>query len=135
MTRSDNPFGEMIDQAREMAKALNPGLDALAPGKLDTLWPTVPGDIMELWFGKAINRGGLDARTRLLLVLAGLTCQGAQADSAIRLATRHAVEAGATRQEIMETICQMSVFAGIPAMTRAMELVDDAIGEGEESPG
>jgi 4-carboxymuconolactone decarboxylase len=35
---------------------------------------------------------------------------------------RHALEAGAKKQEIVETIGQMSVFAGIPAMTRALEL-------------
>jgi 4-carboxymuconolactone decarboxylase len=47
---------------------------------------------------------------------------------------RHALEAGAKKQEIVETIGQMSVFAGIPAMTRALELaqeVMDAKGDDE----
>ncbi len=54
--------------------------------------------------GKGINPDGLDAKTRLLLTLQGLTIQGAQAEPQIRLTVRHAVEAGATTQEIAETI-------------------------------
>ncbi|TNF60852.1 MAG: carboxymuconolactone decarboxylase family protein, partial [Rhodobacteraceae bacterium] len=71
---------------------------------------------------------------RLLLTLAGLTMQGAQADVAVRQTVRHALEAGARKQEIIDTIGQMSVFAGIPAMTRALELARDAMGrdQGDE---
>jgi len=85
-------------------------------------------------FGNTVNKDGLDAKTRLLLTLAGLTMQGAQADTAVRQTVRHALEAGAKKQEIVETIGQMSVFAGIPAMTRALELaqeVMDAKGDDE----
>ena len=47
--------------------------------------------------GKTFNPDGLDAKTRLLLTLAGLTMQGAQAEPQIRLTVRHALEAGATK--------------------------------------
>ena len=47
----------------------------------------------------------------------------------MRQTVRHALEAGAKKQEIVETIGQMSVFAGIPAMTRALELAQEAMGE------
>ena len=39
----------------------------------------------------------------------------------------------ARKQEIVEAIGQMSVFAGIPAMTRAMELAREAMGENKDS--
>ena len=55
--------------------------------------------------------------------------QGAQADTALRQTVRHALEAGAREQEIVETIGQMSVFAGIPAMTRALELAQEVLAE------
>ena len=109
-------------QAAEMAKAFNPDLESFSPKGFEALWPTMPKEVMEMMFGNAVNKDGLDAKTRLLLTLAGLTMQGAQADTAVRQTVRHAVEAGARKQEIVETIGQMSVFAGIPAMTRAMEL-------------
>ena len=126
-----NPFEAMMAQAHEMAKAFNPALESFDTRAFEALWPTMPKEVMEFWFGNAVNKDGLDAKTRLLLTLAGLTMQGAQADAAVRQTVRHAVEAGAKKQEIVETIGQMSVFAGIPAMTRALELAKDAMAAGK----
>ena len=69
----------------------------------------------------------------LLLTLAGLTMQGAQNDMALRQTVRHAREAGATKQHIVETIGQMSVFAGLPAMTRALELAQSVLDEEKDT--
>jgi len=121
-----------MKQAQEMAKAFNPSLESFSPKGFENLWPTMPKEVMEMMFGQTLNKDGLDARTRLLLTLAGLICQGAQADSAVRQTVRHALEAGARKQEIVETIGQMSVFAGLPAMTRALELAQEVMGENEE---
>ncbi len=131
MSDISNPFEAMMAQAHEMAKTLNPALESFSPKGFEALWPTLPKEAMEMMFGNALNKDGLDAKTRLLLTLAGLTCQGAQADTAIRQTVRHALAAGAKSQEIVETIGQMSVFAGIPAMTRALELAQQVIGENE----
>ena len=122
-----NPFAEMMAQAQEMAKALNPALESFSPKGFEALWPTMPKEVMEMMFGNTVNKDGLDAKTRLLLTLAGLTMQGAQADTAVRQTVRHALAAGAKKQEIVETIGQMSVFAGIPAMTRAMDLAQEVM--------
>ncbi|MEL6684343.1 MAG: carboxymuconolactone decarboxylase family protein, partial [Pseudomonadota bacterium] len=37
------------------------------------------------------------------------------------------VEAGATKQEIAEVIAQMGMFAGVPAMTKSMELATEVL--------
>lgn len=122
MSDAKTPFELMMEQAQEMAKAFNPALESFNPKGFEALWPTMSKDMMEMTFGKGLSKDGLDAKTRLLLTLAGLTMQGAQADTQLRLTVRHAMEAGATKDEIAETIAQMSMFAGIPAMTRAMDL-------------
>ena len=111
-----------MKQAQDMAKAMNPALESFSPKGFEALWPTMPKEVMEMMFGNTVNEGGLDAKTRLLLTLAGLTMQGAQADVAVRQTVRHAIEAGATNQEIAETIGQMAMFAGLPATNRALEL-------------
>ena len=49
------------------------------------------------------------------------------------MTVRHLVEAGATKQEIVECIGQMSMFAGIPAMTRVMDLAQEVMADNEES--
>ncbi|WP_158968396.1 carboxymuconolactone decarboxylase family protein [Chachezhania sediminis] len=128
----NNPFEAMVRQAMDMAKTVNPALVSFSTKDFETLWPTMPKEMMEFWFGNAVNKDGLDARTRLLLTLAGLTMQGAQADTAIRQTVRHAIEAGARKQEIIETIGQMSVFAGVPAMTRALDLAREVLDKPEE---
>ncbi|MBR9842982.1 MAG: carboxymuconolactone decarboxylase family protein [Rhodobacteraceae bacterium] len=133
MNETTNPFEAMIAQYQEMAKALNPAMESFTPKGFETLWPTMPKDMMEMFFGKTLNKDGLDAKTRLLLTLGALTVLGAQAESQIRMTVRHLLEAGAKKQEIVETIGQMSMFAGIPAMTKAMELVQDVLDANEES--
>ncbi|WP_171210464.1 carboxymuconolactone decarboxylase family protein [Ruegeria sp. HKCCA5426] len=127
-----NPFELMMKQAQDMAKAMNPAMENFSPKGFEALWPTMPKEVMEMMFGNTVNTDGLDAKTRLLLTLAGLTCQGAQADSAVRQTVRHALEAGAKKQEIVETIGQMSVIAGIPAMTRALDLAQEAMGDNKD---
>jgi 4-carboxymuconolactone decarboxylase len=88
---------------------------------------------MEMSFGKGASKEGLDAKTRLLLTLAGLTMQGAQNETQIRMTVRHAVEAGATKDEVTESIAQMSMFAGLPAMTRAMEFANEVLQVSKEA--
>jgi len=129
MSDSKNPFEDMMRQAQEMAKAFNPALESYSPKGFETLWPTMPKDMMEMSFGKGLSEDGLDAKTRLLLTLAGLTMLGAQSDMQLRMTVRHALEAGATEDEIAETIAQMAMFAGIPSMTRAMDYAREVFEE------
>ncbi len=132
---SNNPFAAMFAQTQEMAKefakSVNPALGSFTPQGFENLWPTMPAEMMEALMGKQFNPDGLDAKTRLLLTLQALTIQGALAEPQIRLTVRHALKAGATKQEIAETIAQAAVFAGVPAMTKAMELAREAI-DGDE---
>jgi len=119
---TDNPFEAMMKMGQEMAKNLNPALESFTPKGFEDLFPTMPKDMMEQFMGKGASPEGLDAKTKLLLTLQGLTIMGAQAESQVRLTVRHAREAGATKQEIAETIAQAALFGGVPAMTKAMEL-------------
>ena len=133
MTDAKNPFEAMMRQAQEMAKSF-PAMDAFSPKGFEAMMGLMPKDMMETFFGNKLNPDGLDAKTRLLLTLAGLTMQGAQNDVAVRQTVRHAVEAGAHKQQIIETIGQMAAFAGIPAMTRAMQLAQEVLEENDEDP-
>jgi len=132
MSDSQNPFEMMMRQAQEMARAMNPALESFSPKGFEKLWPTMPKEFMEMSFGRGLSKEGLDAKTRLLLTLAGLTMLGAQSDTQIRLTVRHALEAGATKDEIAETIAQMAMFAGVPSMTRAMDFAREVMDEDDE---
>ena len=125
MSDATNPFAAMMAQMQEMAKTF-PAMEAFDIRKFEGMFPTMPKDVMEAMFGNAFNEGGLDARTRLVM-------QGAQNETAVRQTVRHAVEAGATDQHISETIAMMSMFAGIPATTKAMDLAQAVLKEDKKT--
>ena len=126
-------FSQMIASGQEMARTLNPGLENFDTRAFEKLVPTMPADMLEMWFGKTFNREGLDAKTRLLLTVGAITVQGALAEPQLRLTIRHALEAGATKREIAETIFQMSMFAGLPAMQKALEIAQSVYSEENEA--
>ncbi len=131
MTDPKNPFEQMMKMGQDWAKAVSPSMESFTPAGFEKMMPTMSADLMEQFMGKTYNPGGLDAKTRLLLTLTGLTIQGAQAEAQIRLTVRHLIEAGATQQEIAETIAQAAMFGGVPAMTKAMELATSVL-DGEK---
>ena len=126
-------FKAMVEQGQEMARAFNPALETFSVKGFETMFPTMSKDMMEMWFGKTFNREGLDAKTRLLVTVAALTVLGAHADAQLRLAIRHALEAGATKREIAEVIWQMSMFGGLPAMQKALEIAQSVFDDSKES--
>ncbi|PTQ72549.1 4-carboxymuconolactone decarboxylase [Celeribacter persicus] len=125
-------FGEMIAQGQKMATAFNPALENFQMPAFDKLFPTMGKEQMEMLWGNTFNKDGLDSKTRLLVVLAGLTAQGAQAEVPFKLTVRHALEAGATQKEIAEVIYQMSMLGGVPAMSKALELAQAVFSETQE---
>ena len=126
-------FQQMLQSGQEMARAFNPALEQIDTQAFEKLVPTMPADVLEMWFGKTFNREGLDSKTRLLLTIGAITVQGALAEPQLRLTIRQALEAGATKREIAETIYQMSMFAGLPAMQKALEIAARVYDEEDEA--
>ena len=112
-------FQQMMESGQEMVRAFNPALENMQVKGFEQFFPTMSKDMMEMWFGKTFNREGLDAKTRLLVTIAALT-------------VRHALEAGATQREIAEVIWQMSMFGGLPAMQKALEIAQSVFAEVQE---
>jgi len=135
MTDLTQMWAEMLEQGQKMAKAFNPALENFTPQDFHKLWPTLPKEFMDVMWGNTLNPGGLDAKTRLLVVLAGLTVMGAQAEPVFKSTVRHAIEAGATKQEIAEVIWQMSMLGGLPAMGRAMQMVEEVFADEKKETG
>ena len=104
-------FQQMLQSGQEMARAFNPALEKFDPRALEKMFPTMSADMMEMWFGRTFNREGLDAKTRLLLTIGALHGQ----------------------REIAETIWQMSMFGGLPAMQKALELAQSVFAEEDDA--
>ena len=125
-------FRQMMEQGQQMAKAFAPALEGIDVKGFEKLFPTMPREMLEAWFGKTFNPEGLDARTRLLVTIAALTVLGAQAEAQLRLTIRHALAAGASKREVAEVIWQMSMFGGLPAMQKALEIAQTVFAETKE---
>ena len=126
-------FQQMLLSGQEMARTFNPALEQVDTRAFEKLVPTMPADVLEMWFGRTFNREGLDAKTRLLLTIGAITVQGALAEPQLRMTIRQALEAGATKREIAETIYQMSMFAGLPAMQKALGIAASVYDEEDEA--
>lgn len=125
-------FEQMMEQGQQMVRSMNPALEHFQPAAFDFQWPTMPREMMEMFFGTTFNPDGLDAKTRMLTTLAGLVAQGSMAEAMVKSTVRHALEAGATQKEIAEVIYQMSMLGGLPAMNKALELAQAVFAEAEE---
>ena len=115
----------MMEQGQDMAKAFTSSFGAM---------PAMSKDMLETFFGKTYNPEGLDARTRFLVTIAALTVLGPMGEAQLTLAVKNALTAGATKREIAEVIWQMSMFGGMPAMQKALEIAKAVFAETEEKP-
>ncbi len=125
---------KMMEQGQEMAKAFSPSMTGVDPKAFEKLFPAMPKDMLEMFFGKTFNPDGLDARTRFLVTIAALTVLGPLGEPQMRVTVQNALAAGATQREIAEVIWQMSMFGGVPAMQKALEIAQAVFAETEEKP-
>ena len=127
-----NLFKTMMEQGQSMAKAFTSG--SVDPKAFEKLFPAMPKDMLETFFGKTFNPEGLDARTRFLVTIAALTVLGPVGEPQVRLTVQNALAAGATQREIAEVIWQMSLFGGLPATQKALEIAQSVFTETEGRP-
>ena len=125
-------FAAMMAQGQEMAKAFMPGFEGVDVKAFEKLFPAMPKELLEAWFGKTFNPEGLDARTRFLVAVAAQTVLGPVGEPQLKPTIRNALAAGATKREVAEVIWQMSMFGGLPAMQKALEIAQSVFAETEE---
>jgi 4-carboxymuconolactone decarboxylase len=79
--------------------------------------------VSEFVAGEVWSRPNLELKTRSLITVAALAALGRP--NALRLNIEMALNNGATRAEILETILQMAVYAGFPACWDALVIADE----------
>lgn len=73
--------------------------------------------------GEIWSRPHLDLKTRSLITVAGLTALGRP--NGLRLNIEMALNNGATRDEVVETLLQMAPYAGFPACWEGLLIADE----------
>ena len=126
-------FAQMLEQGQKMAASFVPGVDGMDANAFEKMFPAMPRDMLEAFFGKTFNPNGLDARTRFLVTIAALTVLGPVGEPQLRAAVQNGLQAGATKREIAEVIWQMSLFGGVPATQKALEVAQAVFAATEET--
>jgi 4-carboxymuconolactone decarboxylase len=110
-----------------MRAIFGPEIDSALQGLAATS-PDLARCLVEFPFGDIYPRPGLDVKTREMLTVAALTVLG-YPQPELREHIRGALNVGSTRDEILEIILQMAVYAGFPAALEAVKTAAAVFGE------
>ena len=81
---------------------------------LKDIAPELADWIINFSYGDVLSRTNLDLKSRQLATVAALTAMGT-ATPQLKVHIKGALNVGCSKQEIIEVILQMAVFAGFPA--------------------
>jgi 4-carboxymuconolactone decarboxylase len=96
-----------------------------AAAKWEKYDPRVAGWLVENLFGQVYGSGVLDLRTRCLCTITALIVQGNEGALANHM--RSAFHLGIKKEELVEVIAQMVWYAGMPAATKAINVLDQVV--------
>lgn len=99
---------------------------------LKDITPEFARYVIEFPFGDIYSRPGLDLKSREIAVVAALTALGNAAPQ-LKVHIHAALNVGLTRQEVIEVIMQMAVYAGFPAALNGLFAAKDVFKERDES--
>ncbi len=96
--------------------------------RLDLVAPDLKRWIIEFAFGEVYCRPGLEIKLRQVATVAALVALRHGGDE-LKSHIRAALQAGCSRQEVMEVIMQMALYAGFPAAIGAVADAGEAFAE------
>ncbi len=102
------------ERGRAIMEQLEAGSAERVTTRLAELDADLPRLVTDYAFADVIGRPGIDLRTREMLTVAALTAMGT-AQGQLEFHMRGALNVGVTREELLEIVIQMAVYAGVPA--------------------
>ncbi len=98
---------------------------------LQDIAPDLGRYLIEFPFGDVYSRPGLDLNTRELITVAALTAMG-NCQPQLRVHVNGALNVGCSKEEIVETIIQMAVYAGFPSALNGMAVLKEVVSSRKE---
>jgi len=98
---------------------------------LKNIAPDLARYVIEFPFGDVYSRPGLDLKSREIAAVAALTALGT-ATPQLKVHINGALNVGLSRQEVVEIIIQMVVYAGFPAALNGMFTAKEVFQERDE---
>lgn len=110
---------------KQLRKQFGPNVDDYIE-KINAISPEFAELNVEFPYGKIYTRTKeLSTRIRELVTLAALTATGFGNSEQMQYHTNAALKSGATQQEVIEVILQMTAYCGFPATTAALLKVNE----------
>jgi 4-carboxymuconolactone decarboxylase len=98
---------------------------------LKDIAPDLARYVIEFPFGDVYSRPGLDLKSREIAAVAALATLG-NATPQLKVHIHGALNVGLSRQEVVEIIIQMAVYAGFPAAINGMFAAKEVFQERDE---
>ncbi|MEA4837051.1 MAG: carboxymuconolactone decarboxylase family protein [Rhodospirillaceae bacterium] len=92
--------------------------------RLSRIAPDFARYLVEFPFGDIYDRPGLDLRSRQIATIAALTALGTAAPQ-LKVHIEAGLNVGLSRDEIVEILMQMAVYAGFPAALNGLFAAED----------
>ena len=102
------------ERGLEKLKEIDGEIGERVVASLADIAPDFARYLIEFPFGDIYSRPGLDLKSREIAVVAALTAMGNAAPQ-LKVHIQGALNVGVSREEVIETIMQMAVYAGFPA--------------------
>jgi len=128
MTNTQNRYERGLEKLREIDGDIGQRVvDSLAD-----IAPDFARYLVEFPFGDIYSRPGLDLKSREIAVVAALTAMG-NATPQLKVHIQAALNVGVAREEVVETIMQMAVYAGFPAALNGLMAAKEVFAQRENS--
>jgi len=121
---------EKYKRGLEILEEISPGAPKRTAESLNDIAPDMVRYMMEFVFGEISARPGLDMKLREITAMAALAAIGT-APNQLKIHIKGALNCGCTREEIVEVLIQVLVYAGFPAALTGLRLAKEVFQEAD----
>jgi 4-carboxymuconolactone decarboxylase len=125
-------INDRYDRGLEKLKEIDGEAGERVIESLKDIAPDLARYTIEFPFGDVYQRPGLDLKSREIATVAALTALGNAAPQ-LKVHIHGALNVGCSRQEIVEVIIQMAIYAGFPAALNGMAAAKEVFKERDEA--
>ena len=121
------------ERALKKVAEIDPEVAERLMNSLKDIAPDLARHAIDFPFGDIFTRPGLDLRSREMINVAALTALGNAAPQ-LKFHINGALNVGCSREEIVEIIMQMAVYAGFPAALNGMAAAKEVFKDRDAEP-
>ncbi|MCE1163436.1 MAG: carboxymuconolactone decarboxylase family protein [Thiomonas sp.] len=121
-------IGERYERGWNLLKTIDGEAGERVIASLRDVAPDLASYIIEFGFGDVYARGVLSLKEREIATVAALTALG-NAQPQLKVHLHGALNVGCSREEVVEVLIQMAVYAGFPAALNGIAALRDVLAE------